>query len=99
MDKGRIVSQFDNRLRSSAGHDAFSANSLLDLLGWIDRGLDSMVEDGRTSQEHVDEALANLDRVMDAMRAVRLETGEPHLTELSVQTAFARLCPIFPFCR
>jgi hypothetical protein len=99
VDRAAIWARFDNHIRSTNGHEVFSANSLLDLLGWINNGVELMVDDGRTSEEDLSAALSNFDNVMAAMGDVRSEAGVEHFTEESVNAAFARLCPIFPFCR
>lgn len=99
MDREAIWAQFDNHIRSSNGHDTFSANSLLDLIGWINNGVESMVAGSQSSQDDVDLALANFDQVMAAMSHERLQANSEHFTELTVSAAFGRLCPIFPFCR
>ena len=98
MDADQIERQLLNEVRAARGHDVFTGNSLLDLLMLIQSGAETMVAEGRTSEDDVNEAKANLRHFLDEMESGRVELGYSEFREDVVQWARRRLCPLWPIC-
>jgi hypothetical protein len=56
------------------------------------------LDDTRAPPQLVDQAAANLERLIDVMAVVAQEQNATTLHEWSLEGAMARLCPLFPFC-
>lgn len=98
MEYDQIQDRFKNELRSSWGHEDFTANSFLDLLFYIDSGAKRMIEEGRAEEEDMVEAIQALHLFIDKMTAERERLGFTDFREETVSLALG-LCPLWPFCR
>jgi hypothetical protein len=98
MDAESIELQLESEVRSARGHDRFTGNSALDLVMFIKTGAQEMVATGRTSEDDLEEAKANLHRFLDEMESGRVELGYTEYREDVVEWARSKLCPMWPFC-
>jgi hypothetical protein len=98
--RGRIArDRMLGAVRSQLGHEPFTANSLLDLVQWIEVGAAEMVAQGRLDPDDMDRAEGATFDLLHTLSNVRLELDSPVFTEESVNAARIRLCPgFFPFC-
>jgi hypothetical protein len=95
----RITERLFYEVRNTRHDQLFTAASAADLFLKIVEGAATMVEQRRTTENDLDEALANLDRVLAEMDTVKASDGLSAFEEATVSAAFIRLCPgFFPFC-
>jgi hypothetical protein len=58
----------------------------------------AQLDSQRAAVEQVDEAAANLGKLIDAMADEARTQGSTTMQEWSLRNALGRLCPLFPFC-
>src|SRR5215211_5059831 len=97
MDADQLELRLLNEVRNARGHEVFTANSALDLVGLIHEAARRMVAEGRTAEEDFDEARANLRRFLHEMERAKVELGYSEFREDTVGWA-RRICPLWPFC-
>ena len=98
--RGRIArDRWLGMVRDQLGHEAFTANSLLDLLWLIEQGAATMVAHDELDNEHMDRAESATVDLLRELSNVRLRDGSPIFTEESISAVRIQLCPGFwPFC-
>ena len=96
----QIQAMLLNEVRNSAGHELFTANCLLDLVGVLDRAANEMVQEQRVGPADLDRATGVVRSLLEAMGAERQVLGYVEFREDILQRALARLgCPgIWPIC-
>jgi hypothetical protein len=98
MDAESIELQLQSEVRAKKGHDLFTGNSALDLVAFIREGARAMAAEGRTSEDDLNEAKANLHRFFEEMETGRVELEYDEYREDVVEWARSKLCPMWPFC-
>jgi hypothetical protein len=86
-------------VRNDAGHELFTANSLLDLLALVDEAAQTVAAEGDLGSARLEDARRAVRVLLSTLADVRDETGESAFRETTIAEARLRLCPGFwPFC-
>jgi hypothetical protein len=99
MERLEIETRLLYTVRGLRTEELFTGASAMDLVLDISRGVQRMVDEGRTGDNDVAEAEQSLLQLLDEMVVQRQQLGLAEFHEITFGRAKERWCPgLWPFC-